>query len=240
MKLTFLGTRGGIKARSNLHNKHSSLLIEYYNTKIMIDCGQDWLGKIDKINPTAIIITHAHPDHVAGLKYGTNYPVYATQQTWNIIKNYNISQKHILQANKAINFGKLKIEPFAVEHSINAPAVGYKISSKKSSIFYVPDLIAIKKPKEALYNIKLYIGDGAIVTRTLLMRRKDHTPVGHAPIGLQLSWCQEQSITNAIFTHCGSEIVKSEPEAILKVIKKLGKLYNIKATIAYDGLIIKI
>jgi len=39
MKLTFLGTRGNIDARTRRHRMHSSLLVSYYRNRVMIDCG---------------------------------------------------------------------------------------------------------------------------------------------------------------------------------------------------------
>lgn len=44
MKLTFLGTRGNIKARTQRHRMHTSMLVTYYDKNVMIDCGEDWLG----------------------------------------------------------------------------------------------------------------------------------------------------------------------------------------------------
>ena len=32
----------------------------------MIDCGADWLKRLPCVAPTAIVITHAHPDHAFG------------------------------------------------------------------------------------------------------------------------------------------------------------------------------
>jgi glyoxylase-like metal-dependent hydrolase (beta-lactamase superfamily II) len=40
----------------------------------MIDCGADWLGRIRAIAPTAIVLTHAHADHAAGLAGGCSIP----------------------------------------------------------------------------------------------------------------------------------------------------------------------
>ena len=63
MKLTFLGTRGEIEVRTRRHRMHSSLLISYGGSDVMIDCGLDWLGKVHRLSPAAIVLTHAHPDH---------------------------------------------------------------------------------------------------------------------------------------------------------------------------------
>ena len=63
MKLTFLGTRAEINARTRRHRMHSSLLVSYLDVSVMIDCGLDWLGKFERLHPKAIVLTHAHPDH---------------------------------------------------------------------------------------------------------------------------------------------------------------------------------
>jgi ribonuclease BN (tRNA processing enzyme) len=68
MKLTFLGTRGKIEARTRRHRMHSSLLVSYRGAKVMIDCGLDWLGKIERPHPNSIVLTHAHPDHAWACK----------------------------------------------------------------------------------------------------------------------------------------------------------------------------
>ena len=80
LELTFLGTRGEIEARSRRHRRHSALLVEHKNARIMIDCGADWLGRLDAIAPTAIVLTHAHLDHVGGLAHGVQCPIYATSK----------------------------------------------------------------------------------------------------------------------------------------------------------------
>ena len=67
MKLTFLGTRGEIEARTALHRMHSCLMVD---GRVLVDCGADWLGKISALCPQAIILTHAHLDHAGGLKRG--------------------------------------------------------------------------------------------------------------------------------------------------------------------------
>ena len=78
VELTFLGTRGEIKVHSRRHHRHSALLIEHGDARIMIDCGADWLGRLHGIAPTAIVLTHAHVDHAGGLAQGAPCLVYAT------------------------------------------------------------------------------------------------------------------------------------------------------------------
>ena len=70
MKLTFVGTRGEIEARTRHHRMHTSLVVSYRGADVMIDCGLDWLGKLKRVDPNAIVLTHAHPDHAWGLKRG--------------------------------------------------------------------------------------------------------------------------------------------------------------------------
>ena len=74
-----------------------------------------------------------------------------------------------------------RVEAFPVEHSLLAPAVGYRVSSGPLAFFYVPDLASIRERHEALSGVALYIGDGATVSRSMV-RRRDHNEIGHAPI----------------------------------------------------------
>ncbi|MEX0940709.1 MAG: MBL fold metallo-hydrolase [Candidatus Babeliales bacterium] len=236
MRIKFLGTRGNIEVRTKKHYRHSTVLISYYHTTIMIDCGKDWLNKISQMNPDAIFITHAHPDHAQGLKKGSPAPVYATLASWEEIKNYKIHDRRIIMPEDPISIGNITIMAFEVEHSIHAPAVGYRIIAGKKSIFYVPDLVRIKKQKEALKNVAVYIGDGAIVSRSLLVREKKGTYVGHSPITEQLKSCKKEKIKKMIVTHCGTEIVTSDEDEIKKRLQKLSKEYDVEVQLAYDGL----
>lgn len=238
MRLHFLGTRGGISARSSEHYMHSSLLISFRKTTILLDWGADWLShKLPLVN--GVLITHAHPDHIGGITQKFPYPIYATKDTWKIFKK-TVKHPNTIQPRKPFTIGSLHIEPFAVHHSVHAPAVGYRITGGKRSLFYVSDLISIVDEKDALTHLDLYIGDGAITTRTLLSRTKNTIPVGHSPIIEQLSWCAHYKVPRAIFTHCGSEIVKGNPQNLNKQIKKLSKETNVKSRFAYDGMKITI
>ncbi|MCK4265303.1 MBL fold metallo-hydrolase [Candidatus Babeliales bacterium] len=238
MKITFLGTKGHIKTKSRLHKRHTSTLISHEKKRVMIDCGQDWIKKVWKIKPNAIIITHTHPDHAFGLKNGSPCDVYATKDSWKDLKNFPIKKnfKHIMPIRKAKSIEGITFEAFKVAHSITCPAVGYRITIKKTSIFYVPDLVAIRQQKAALKNIKLYIGDGATITGGHLVRKKGDKLFGHTSVKTQLGWCQKEKVLKMIVTHCGSEIVKNDGRIIRAKIKALGKERNVEVDVAKDGM----
>jgi phosphoribosyl 1,2-cyclic phosphodiesterase len=234
MKLTFLGTRGEIEARSYRHRRHSALLIERDDARIMIDCGADWLHRLRRIAPTAIVLTHAHADHAAGLINGAACAVYATVTTWRLLRRLPIRDRRTMPLHRTVRIGGVRFRAVAVRHSVRAPAVGYRVSADGSSFFYLPDVAELPKASDALRRIDIYIGDGATMRRSMV-RRKRGTLVGHAPIVRQLAWCAKAHVRRAIFTHCGSPIVRATPRSMDALIDRLGREHGIEARVARDG-----
>jgi phosphoribosyl 1,2-cyclic phosphodiesterase len=232
--LTFLGTRGEIDVRSRRHRRHSSLLVEHRAARIMIDCGADWLGRVKRVAPTAILLTHAHADHAAGLAAGAPCPVYATRETWDLIGRYPIRYRRKILAGKPIVVDGLRIKAFPVKHSIRAPAVGFRISVRGKGLIYLPDVAEIPNASTIIRNIDLYIGDGATMSRAMV-RRKQGVLIGHAAIANQLRWCKQAGIRRAIFTHCGSPIVRGDTRALSARLSQLGRRHGVEARFAYDG-----
>lgn len=201
MKLRFLGTRGNIDARTRRHRMHSALMVSYYGKDVMIDCGEDWLGEVDALNPRAIVVTHAHPDHAWGLKQGAPAPVYAPQEAWAGMEGFEIEERHVIEHRQPVEIAGMTFEAFPVDHSTRAPAVGYRITAGEVTLFYVPDVVWIHDRAAALSGAKLYVGDGATITRSMV-RKIDDNLIGHTPIHTQLTWCQKEGVPRAIFTHC--------------------------------------
>ncbi len=235
MKVTFLGTRGEIEARTRRHRMHSSLLVSYRSTRVMIDCGLDWLGKFERLRPRAIVLTHAHPDHAWGLKNGAPCPVYAPQETWQTLQICSIKERHLIKERTPTKISDILFEAFPVEHSILAPAVGYRVSAGRARIFYAPDLIFIHDRVAALNGVQIYIGDGATLTRSFVRKRGKHL-IGHAPVRTQLMWCRKESVLRAIITHCGSEIVTGDERKITAKLRAMATEPGLEAGIAYDGM----
>jgi phosphoribosyl 1,2-cyclic phosphodiesterase len=232
MKLTFLGTRGEIEARTALHRMHSCLMVD---GRVLVDCGADWLSKISALHPQAIILTHAHLDHVGGLKRGAPCPVYATAQTWCALKRFPIRDRKQIDPRRPVTIGGIEFEAFSVEHSLIAPAVGYRITADGVAVFYVPDLVSISERHEALSAVRLYIGDGASIIRPILRRRAE-VLIGHASVRDQLDWCRDEGVSQAVITHCGSQIVKTDARTAAARIQVLGRERGVQVVIAHDGL----
>jgi phosphoribosyl 1,2-cyclic phosphodiesterase len=234
MKLTFLGTRGNIDVRSRRHQRHTSTLVSFRRDRVMVDCGADWLRRVDRVRPSAIVLTHAHSDHVDGLRQGAPCAVYATEDVWRRIQNWPLSARTILRPHEPVTIGSLRFEAVPVEHSIRAPAVGYRIMRGKLVVFYVSDVLRIPDRDRALAGVSLYVGDGASLRRPI-QRRQDGRLAGHASIAKQIDWCADAGLTRAIFTHCGTGMVVQAHETE-QAVSALGRARGIETQVAYDGL----
>jgi phosphoribosyl 1,2-cyclic phosphodiesterase len=239
MKLTFLGTRGEIEKRTRRHYMHTSLMVSHRGADVMIDCGLDWLGKFERLRPSAIVLTHAHPDHAWGLKNGAPCPVHAPEKTWETLARCRVEDRQLIKERTSTKICGIRFEAFAVEHSILAPAVGYRVSAGRACIFYVPDLIFIHDRAAALQNVQIYIGDGATVTRSFI-RRRGKTLIGHSSVRTQLTWCEKEGVPQAIITHCGSEIVTGDERKLSAMLRALAANRGVDVCIAYDGMKLKL
>jgi len=233
VKLKFLGTRGEIDVRTRRHNMHTSLLVSYRGADVMIDCGLDWLGKFERLHPAAIVLTHAHPDHAWGLQGGAPCPVHAPEKTWQTLKNCKVEDRHVISERVPTEICGIAFEAFPVEHSILAPAVGYRVSAGHACIFYGPDLLFIHDRGAALKDVQVYIGDGATLTRSFVRKRGDRL-IGHAPVRTQLTWCAKEGVARAIITHCGSEIVTGDQRKLAGKLRAMAAERGVEACIAHD------
>jgi hypothetical protein len=152
-----------------------------------------------------------------------------------VLAAYPINERRFMLERQPIDVHGIAFEAFPVEHSIRAPAVGYRIAANCRSAFYVPDVVAIRDPAAAPCGVDVYIGDGASVIRPII-RRRNGVRIGHSPVRTQLDWCCAQGVKLAIFTHCGSQIVGSDERVLGSLVRRLGRERGVRARIAYDGL----
>jgi len=200
----------------------------------MIDCGKDWLRRLRTVAPTAIVLTHAHADHAWGLAEGAPCPVYATKETWALLGRFPIRDRREMPTLKNTNIGGVKFCAYPVQHSVRAPAVGFRVSADGGAMFYVPDVAGLPSAARALRGIDVYVGDGATIKRSMV-RRRGRTLIGHAPIVSQLGWCRKAGVKKVVFTHCGSQVVRGDARRLDALVRHLGCDHGIDARLARDG-----
>lgn len=218
---------------------HTALEVSYRGDRVMIDCGEDWRAALadGTIRPRAILLTHAHPDHAGGLVDGAPCPVWATRRSWRTISAYPIEQGHTVPLRRATRICGIRFEAFPVEHSTRAPAVGYRITAGRISVFYCPDVVYIHDRRDALQGCRAYIGDGATMKRSFVRRRNDRL-IGHVPVATQLAWCEKEGVPWAIITHCGTQIVTGDERTLGAQLRRWAAGRGIEAAIAHDGQVV--
>ena len=235
VRLSFIGTRGYLKIRSPRHRRHSSLLVEHDRARLMIDCGADWRHLLPSVAPTAIVLTHAHPDHAAGLAGGAPCPVYASRATLKLLRRLPRGLRRVVRHGRPFRIGTLRLTAIPLQHSKRAPTVGFRVTADRRTLFYAPDVAALPNPRRALRGVDLYIGDGASIDRPIL-RRRGRAWVGHCSIGTQLLWCSVARVGRAIFTHCGSGIVRDKGHGAERLVRQMGTRVAVATRLAHDGL----
>jgi hypothetical protein len=191
-----------------------------------------------------------------GLRKGAPCTVYATEETWRCLDRFPLTNRLTVAPREPFRIHNITLEAFClgaatrsfictsghprddraestVEHSLPAPAVGYRIQACRCAIFYVPGLVRNHEP--ALSGIRTYVGDGASL-RGPIIRKKNGSLVGHAAIRTQPGWCRQSGVQLAFFTHCGTQIVGADPQASSRAVRDLGLEQGIDARIAHDGL----
>lgn len=117
-------------------SKGNCLYLASEGTKILIDAGLSRKGTVEKLAEIdvdleeidAILISHDHGDHIAGLKllaYKHQIPVLANAETAKgIIQQFGTGAKFkIFTTGEPFSFGDLEITPFSVPHDTLDPVM---------------------------------------------------------------------------------------------------------------------
>jgi ribonuclease BN (tRNA processing enzyme) len=237
MRLIFPGTKGEIEEQSPKHRFHSSLIVEYLNTRILIDLGEKYSTSLEKkINSfDALLITHAHPDHYIWTLREENrvkIPVYLTKATLEYSQNKPLNT-NLIEDGRQFVVKDLKVTPFNVIHSLRCPAICFKIEGDRA-VLYAPDILDTEQPKKVVFSgVSILIADGSSIDVNLV-RRRDDKLFGHAMIKTIINWCRKYNINELIITHCGKQVVTGDEKEIMNKIFKYAEI-KINIQIAYDG-----
>jgi phosphoribosyl 1,2-cyclic phosphodiesterase len=161
--------------------------------------------------------------------------VYAPADCWQSISSFPICDREVLPLRKRCRIDGIYVTPWPVVHSLRAPATGFRIETDDRCVFYLPDVAVISDADRALRHVQLYIGDGAALSRPIL-RRRSGALIGHASIAMQLEWCAEYGITRAIFTHCGTQIVRGDGRSLRAALIRKAREHYLTGGFARDGM----
>ena len=254
MKITFLGTGTSqgvpviaceceVCTSSDKHDKRLrvSVLIATHGKSIVIDAGPDFRYQMLRSGVKhldAILFTHEHKDHVAGLddvrafnyKQQTEIDVYADMRVQEALKNefhYIFSetkypgiprlQLHEIEDNVPFFVSGIEIIPISVMHH-KLPVFGYRIGN----FTYITDAKTIDKK-----NIEKIRGSEIVVLNAL--QKEGHA--SHLTLEEALNLAEEIGAKTTYLTHISHR---------LGTHKKISKELPAGVFLAYDGLEIDI
>ena len=253
LKITFLGTGTStgipligcscaVCTSANPKDKRlrSSVLVESSSTTVVVDTTPDFRCQMLRIHNTkldAVLFTHPHKDHIAGLDDIRAYnffqrkpmDVYANALTAEALERefaYVFADKRypgIPQINlntideTPFDIGDINIQPFTVWHH-KMPVFGFRFGK----FTYITDANKIDNPvKEKLK------GSDVIVLNAL--RNEQH--ISHFTLNEAIALVEELQIPNAYFTHISHQLGKHDD-----VEKNLPPGIHL----GYDGLVLTI
>ena len=250
MKLTFLGTgtSQGVPVigctcevctsiNPKDHRLRTSAMIELDGLNLVVDSGPDFRQqmlrqKVDRVD--AILFTHEHKDHVAGLddvrpfnfKYKRDMPIYCTKRVHESLKREYMyifddqfsypgipKIKTNLIENKPFIIQDVQITPVEVWHH-KLPVFGYRIGD----VAYITDANRIEpSEKEKLRGLKVLVINA--------LRKEQH--ISHFTLAEAIELGQELEAEHVYFTHISHLLGKHE-----QIAEELPS----NMELAYDGL----
>ena len=228
MRLTFLGTGTScgvpvigcqckVCQSTDPKDKRTrcSVLVETDETRLLIDCGPDFRQQIlpqpfRKID--AILITHAHYDHMGGMDDIRPYCQFGE------INVYADIGLHEIKPHEVLKFGDLEVIPFEVMHG-KLPILAYRVGG----LAYITDMKTIDEREMA------YLKDVEVLVVNALRFDKPHH--SHQLVDDAIAFAQRVGARQTYLIHSCHDIGLHE-----EVNKKL----PVGIQLAYDGQIVEI
>lgn len=101
--------------------------------------------KLNLMNINAMLLTHEHSDHTAGISYLPPLPIYCTKET------YDASNVVEIKPYQKFNLEHFEIMPVSTSHDVKNP-LGFIIKNEKEKLVYVTDTGKI--PSKTLSKLK--------------------------------------------------------------------------------------
>ncbi|HWI92122.1 MAG TPA: MBL fold metallo-hydrolase [Flavisolibacter sp.] len=253
LKITFLGTgtSSGVpmiacecavctSADKKDKRLRSSILVESHNTKFVIDTTPDFRYQMLRGNVKtldAVLFTHPHKDHIAGLddvrayNYIQHQPmqIYANQMTIDALMRefaYAFADKKYpgvpnLELNtitlEPFSIGDINITPIEVWH-MKMPVLGFRFGD----FTYITDANRIEESEKEKIR-----GSRILVVNAL--RKEKH--ISHYNLEEAIELVQELKVPTAYFTHISHQLGKHQ-----EIEKRLPNGIHL----GYDGLVVEV
>lgn len=234
-------------------SKGNSIFFGTDDTKILIDAGLSAKAtkiKLDEIGVKiedldAILITHEHGDHIAGLRtlaFKMGIPVFANNETAKGIVDYfqDCPKFKIFSTGESFEFRDLTIHPFTISHDTLDP-VAFTIKMKDLKLGFCTDLGFVTTLVEThLKNCDyLYLeanhepdlvhaSSRPAIYKQRVLSRSGH--LSNEACGKLLSKVAHSGLKHVHLAHLSSEC--NAPEIALKVIGNILKENNIELNIS--------
>lgn len=206
------------------------------NDRILLDAGYDVYEQIkrkDLNRLEAVVVSHEHPDHLAGLPdldqiYNRKKPLklFINKKTWSKVSRVFLWKKEIVFTEPFVDYklGETTLTHLPVIHTDSS--FGVLVEQAGKNFFYAPDMVGLpKETRERLQKADLIAFDGSSSTN----RGKSGS---HQSMDQGIPLAKELNIKQVYFTHIGhitSPHTKQEAKFATKNVK-----------LAYDSLKLEI
>lgn len=240
MRIHFYGTKGYVEAKSRSHSGHSAFTVEAGGFRLLCDFGQNRKGRLGKIAPDAIFVSHGHPDHAWGLAEGTDAPVLASEDTHRLVAEYPLASRVVLPPETPAEIGPFRVTAYPVVHSIRCPGIAARIETPEGVVVYSGDVVSFESAEaaaRALGGADTYVGDGSTLTRPIVRRHKSGVLIGHTTVRAQLGWLAKAGVRRAVFSHFGEGPIAMGDRDLARAIEGLAreKAPGCEVLVARDG-----
>ena len=193
----------------------NSTLLAHRDRGVLIDAGLSYrqmtrrLGEVgfDPDGVEAIVITHAHGDHMRGVKMFCrqhDVPVYATEKAWADWGSTDMLTWRRLRANQPHDVCGLRFHPVTVPHDASE-TVAFRIETLEGSIGFATDIGTMTAELiDRFHDCRVLVVESNYATELLRVSPYDRST--RARIGSARGHLSNEALAEFVRNHLGSDV----------------------------------